>query len=233
MSAISTTHHKVVPLTKDTKPFINNVLLRIIGKKNSELKESFAVSAPIITDADIMSAVPALLPVIRNIVQDARQQLARSLILGGATVITTESISIHAATLYLTDESSGRLTTQVMQEWFAENYSIPAIEYVCEAVKFDVAALSEEQEKAVIQRTNVIRDAFAGFASPKYTPSIKVCNGLIKFCDFVSEQMDDRMLKLSEKIRTMRDKQIAEMNDALFDINIPTAAQSTVQTAPF
>jgi ribosome-interacting GTPase 1 len=232
MSIISATHHKVVPFTKESKAFESNVLLRIIAKGASRetLGESKCVSAPIITDAEIMQSVDKFMPVLRAAVHDARQQLARIEILAGKTELSTESISLQAAIKYLTDESSGRLTTQVMQEWFVENYAEAAISYVCEAVKFDAAALSAEQEKAVNQRVNVIRDCFAGFASPKYAPSIKVCNGILAFCKYVSDVADARMNALHDKVTALRDKQIAEMNEALFDM--PVLSAQSAKEAP-
>lgn len=212
MSVISQTHHKVVAFDKGSKAFMGNVLLRIIDKsregKASGLNGSKCVSVPMIQDAEIAASVSKLMPAIQDMIHDARQQIARGLILEGATEIATESINVDACAAWLTSESSGRITTQLMQEWFMENYAEIAMEFVCKQVKFHPEALTQDQEKAVMQKTNVIRDVFAGFASGKYKPALPVCKMIVGFGAFCSDQIDSRMKAILEKTEKIRDEQI-------------------------
>lgn len=220
MSFISSTHHKVCDFTKDSKAFQDNVLLRIISKgKESRLDSSKCVSVPEISTGEVTTKISALMPAIQAMIHDARQQIARGLIIEGATEISTDVVNLDAAINWLVDDSSGRVTTQVMQEWFTENYAEVAMEFVCKQIKFDTGNLTPEQEKLILQKTNVIRDVFAGFASGKYKPSLPVCKMIIGFGAFCADQVDSRLSAILKKTETIRDEQIKmlemDFNDVL------------------
>jgi hypothetical protein len=231
MSVISSSHHKVCEFdSKSSKAFEGNVLLKVIartregGKAEANMEKSKCVSAPIISQAEIIDAIPQIFPVIQDIVHSARQQICRALIIDGATEIMTEQIDMNAVVKYLSDTSSGRETTESMIAWFVEVYGDVAIEYVCKAIGFDMNSLSDEQLKQVGQRVNVINSAFAGFASPKYSPTIKTLNALDKFIKFCGGQIDGKMKNIHDKIVAKRDKIMNEINDCEFDFALADKA---------
>lgn len=217
MSHISATHHKVVTLEKGLKPFEQNTLLRCIskGKKSTDgLTESKAVSVPIINDAELIERSSELLPILRAEIHSIREGLARKLIVSGSTEITTESINLDACIVDMiaNGTSSGRMTTEKMQAWFTENYAESAMEFICKLVRFDMASLSEEQTKVVLNKANSLRDIFAQFASGKFQPAIPVCKMILGFGSFLSDNLDVRMSEILKKTEAAKQEQENELN---------------------
>jgi hypothetical protein len=218
-------NHIVSKLEKNSKALAaDQRLARVIAKKNKEgeyesenLNESKCVSIPRII-AVSESELKALSPHITAMLNDAQDQLIREYIINGASSINDEQISVSECIKYLDDSAKGgRITSEYMQKWFMETYAEPAAEFVVELAKFDGNSLTDAQLEVVEKKVNVIRDMFAGFASPKYSPDIPKCKAMIKFAQFLTEDnWDERMSGVIGKVQKIKSEKEAEMSlDAL------------------
>lgn len=213
-------NHVFSKLEKNSKALDGQRLSRVIAKKNKEgnyesehLKESKAISIPVIA-AIAENELKALMPHIVGMVANAQDEIIRELVLGGATSVNDEQISIGECIKYLDDSAKGnRVTSEFMAKWFGETYADPAMEFICNVVcKFNGDDLSQEQVNTIEKRTNVLRDMFAGFASGKYSPDIPKCKAILKFGEFIGkDNWDARMQAIQDKTAKIK----AEKEEAL------------------
>ncbi len=106
------------------------------------------------------------------------------------------------------------MSTEYLQQWFTDEYSTAAVQYIANAMSIDLNASGEVPEP-VKQKCNVLRDMFAGFSSNKYSPPIPKLKAMIRFADSVSD-LDGRMVAMITKCKVMLTKKEAELvEDAL------------------
>lgn len=221
-------NHVVSKLEKNSKALDKDQrLARVIAKKNKEgnyesehLQESKCVSIPQIQPEFSQSQLIAMQPHIVGMLANAQDEIIRELLVTkGITSVNDAEISVDECIKYLDDSAKGnRITTEYMQKWFEETYSDPAMEFICSIIcKFDPENLSEEQQKVLYVKTNVLRDMLTGFASPKYSPEIPKLKSIIKFGAFTTqENWDARMKNIQEKsARMLKEKEEALSMDAL------------------
>lgn len=225
MSIVSN-RHTIVPL-KGAKPMMGQELLRIVAKKdkdgnyNVNLTESMAVSVPKITQEEIASCIPALMPHILSILKDAREEIVREqIIMHGIREISSEAINVTACIEQL-ESGPVRMTSELMKEWFTESYGEIAMEWIAvKGFKFDPNALTTEQATRIEQSFNVLRDMFAGYAGAKYAPKMEILRSMNRFVQYLGDAIDVRMQVIAKKI-TARIQQLeneTSMNALGFDV---------------
>lgn len=216
--------HTLTQLKKDSKPFENQRLVRVIAKKdgegnyNANLTQSLCVSVPRVVDAQIAEAINQLMPHIGRMIEDAQDVIIRELRLEtGCNEVDDEDISIAKVIAYLDAEGTGsRLTKEYLEKWFVESYSDVAAEFICTMNKWDAETLGEEQTKVVVQKTKLLASMFSGFSSGKYAPDIPKCKAMIKFAEFAEPVADERLQAFAVKAAENLKKREEEMSsDAL------------------
>lgn len=214
MSVISNVH-TFVKLDKDAKPAMGQRLVRLIAKgtKNANLTESLAVSVPRVTQDQVADAIDRLLPHIVGLVQDTQDKIIREFrIEHGREGVPSEVFSVDECIAYLDATAAGdRVSTEYLQEWFADEYRQVALAYISNAMGIDYSPAGDVPV-AIEQKYNVLRDMFAGFSSPKYNPAIPKLKAMIRFSESVSE-LDSRMAAIIAKSRVMLAKKEAELAD--------------------
>jgi hypothetical protein len=214
MSVISDVH-SFVKLDKDSKPAMGQRLVRLIAKganKSPNLSESLAVSIPRITQNDVADVIDRLLPHVVGLVQDAQDKMIREIrIESGRDEIHQDQISMNECIAWLDATAAGdRVSSEYLTEWFAEEYREAAIGYIANAMQLDI--VNGEAPLVVVQKYNVLREMFAGWASPKYSPNIPKLKAMIKFAESVDE-LDGRMSGLLVKAKAMLVKKESEMTE--------------------
>lgn len=218
MSVISNVH-SFVKLDKDAKPAMGQRLVRIIAKganKHHNLSESLAVSIPRVTQDNVADCIDRLLPHVVGMVQDAQDKMIRELrIESGRDEIHDDQISMSEVIAFLDATAAGdRVSSEYLEQWFADEYRDVAIRYIADAIGADLNAAGEVPE-AVTQKYNVLASMFAGWSSNKYSPNIPKLKAMIRFSESVSE-CDSRMTAMIAKCRAMLVKKEAELaEDAL------------------
>lgn len=214
MSVISNVH-SFVKLDKDAKPAMGQRLVRLIAKgtKNANLTESLAVSVPRVTQDQVADAIDRLLPHIVGLVQDTQDKIIREFrIEHGREGVPEDVFSVDECIAYLDATAAGdRVSTEYLQEWFADEYRQVALAYISNAMGIDYSPAGDVPV-AIEQKYNVLRDMFAGFSSPKYSPAIPKLKAMIRFSESVSE-LDSRMAAIIAKSRVMLAKKEAELAD--------------------
>lgn len=224
MSNVSNSHN-VQKLEKNSKALSGQRMARVIAKKgktgeyeNPNLVESKFVSIPLITEFSA-EQLNALKPHIIGLVMNAQDAIIRErIITDGVSSIHNDEIGIDKCIAYLDDEAKGnRVTGAYLQQWFIDAYYESAAEFVCVNAKFDPNNLSQEQIGVIEKKVNVLRDMFAGFASPRYKPEIPQCKAMMKFGEFLSiDNQDARMANFVEKAAKVKKEREEEMSmDAL------------------
>lgn len=221
-------NHVVNKLEKNSKALAaDQRLIRVIAKKNKEgnyesanLTESKCISVPVISPEFSQSQLSALQVHIVGMLANAQDEIVRELIIEkGISSVNDAEIGIDECIKYLDDSAKGnRITTEYMQKWFMDTYYEPAVEFICKAVcKFDDADLSTEQVEVIEKKVSVLRDMFAGWASPKYSPEIPKCKAMIAFGSFVTpDNFDARMQSIQDKAAKVKKLKEEELtNDAL------------------
>lgn len=218
MSIVSTTTHDFVKLTKDAKPLTGQRLIRLIAKgenKHANLAESLAVSVPRVTQDEVADCIDRLLPHIVGMVQDAQDKIVREWrIEHGRNDLDGSVLSMDSVIEYLDATAAGdRMSTEYLQQWFMDEYSVAAMGYISNAMNIDYTP--DNIPEVLVQKTNILRDMFAGFSSPKYSPPIPKLKAMIRFAESVSE-LDGRMNGLLTKSKVMLQRKEAELaEDAL------------------
>lgn len=217
MSIISNVH-QFHPL-KEAKVLSGQRLARVIAKAqkdgsypSSNLTESLGVSIPLISDDEIANVIDQLLPHVRSMCENAQDGLIREFrVEHGRNEIPQEAIAIDKVIEYLESSSNGsRVTTEYLQQWFTEGYSEAATRFVR-------AAIDGAADEIVEKKVNLIRDMFAGFASPRFSPEIPKCKAMIRFSSYVGEENQcGRMQAFTKRAIEILKKKEEEMSaDAL------------------
>lgn len=213
MSVISNVH-SFVKLDKDAKPAMGQRLVRLIAKgtKNANLTESLAVSVPRVTQDQVADAIDRLLPHIVGLVQDTQDKIIREWrIEFGREAIPDGVFSVDECIAYLDATAAGdRVSSEYLQEWFADEYREVALGYISNAMSISYGP--DNIPEVLEQKYNILRDMFAGFSSPKYSPNIPKLKAMIKFSESVSE-LDGRMSAMITRARAMLQRKEAELAD--------------------
>jgi hypothetical protein len=219
--------HVVNKLEKNSKAIDGQRLIRVIAKKNKEgqyesahLQESKCISVPVINPEFTQAQLTAMMPHIVGMLANAQDEIVRELIVEkGISSVNDAEIGIDKCIQFLDDSAKGnRITTEYMQKWFMDTYSEPAMEFVCNVVcKFNAEELTVDQASVIEKKVNILRDLFAGFASPKYAPDIPKCKAMIAFGTYLTEEnWDARMVGVQAKvIKTKAEKEAELSMDAL------------------
>lgn len=218
MSIVSKTTHDFIALTKDAKPLMGQRLIRLIAKgenKHPNLSSSLAVSVPRVTQDEVADCIDRLLPHIVGMVQDAQDKIVREWrIEHGRDDLDGSILSMDSVIEFLDANAAGdRMSTEYLQQWFMEEYQDAALGYICNAMQLDMTP--DNVPEVAIQKCNILRDMFAGFSSPKYSPPIPKLKAMIAFAGSVSE-LDGRMAAMITKAKVMLQRKEAELaEDAL------------------
>lgn len=164
-----------------SKAFPNQRLIKVIYKSRGDkeaAKPNVCASVPLVPNEWITDNVSALLPYIRNLVENAQDAIARERYEAGAASIGHEEIDIASVIAYLDDDSkSGRMTGDDIRAWFASELQDAIM--VAMADKLGVGDTpSEDQTKRIEQAVNVYRDKFASLAGGKTSLSEQVIEKL-------------------------------------------------------
>lgn len=237
MSVISN-RHQIVPMDKKSKAMSGQRLVRIIAKAataplsdnwvkkengyySPHLCASMCVSVPHIEQNEVSDNIVALLPHVAAMLEDCQDSMIAELRKeSGAEGVNDEDISVARCIAYLESENRGnRVTSEYLQKWFEDTYSLQAAEFICAMCAFgdDMERLTPDQVQVVEVKSRVLRDMFAGFSSGKYSPDIPKCKAILKFGEFITtESMDSRMIGYVEKARKIKNEKEKELlSDAL------------------
>lgn len=220
MSIISSTH-QFNKLTKTSTPLSGQRLVRLIAKADRSgkyaspnLNESLCVSIPRIADEAIVEVIDKLIPHIIRMCEDAQDKIIREYrIESGRNEVMDTVIDMNAVLGYMAADAAGdRVTKEYLSEWFVSSYSSVASEWI---KAISGAQMSDE---LIEVKCNTLRDMFAGWASPKYSPNIPSLRAMLRFITYTVSQdcADSRMDTLHEKASKMLEKKEAELStDAL------------------
>lgn len=218
MSNISD-RHQFATLTKDSKPLAGQRLVRLIAKgenKSPNLMQSLCVSVPHVTQEAVVECIDRLLPHVVGMVKDAQDKIIREYrIQTGADTVGDHHISMDQVIEWLDANAAGdRVTTEYLQEWFKEGYEQLAHQYIAHILKVDGPNAAGEYPEIVVQKGNMLRELFSGWASPKYSPNIPKLKAMIAFGQSVPN--DGRMSGILVRAADMLAKKEAELeSDAL------------------
>ena len=218
MSIVSNTTHDFIKLDKDAKPMAGQRLIRLIAKgenKHPNLSESLCVSVPRVTQDEVADCIDRLLPHVVGMVQDAQDKIVREWrIEHGRDDLDGSVLSMDSVIEFLDANAAGdRMSTEYLQQWFMEEYRDAALGYICNAMSLDMTP--DNVPEVAMQKCNILRDMFAGFSSPKYSPPIPKLKAMIAFAGSVSE-LDGRMTAMLTKAKVMLQRKEAELaEDAL------------------
>lgn len=219
MSQFSTAHDVVKHISGESKAFTGQRLVRIIAKKDSQgnyaspyLTETKSVSIPVLSNLS-PEVISSFMPQIEEMLQGFQDSIIAELVKEGKTVILDSDISIDAMQKWLQSSAgSARVTKEVLQQWFIESYAEIALEYIATALRWDINNLSNEQEKILEQKTNILRDMFSGFSSGKYAPEDSKCKAMIKFVEFCGDNADNRIKSFAAKAQEIMQKRAEELS---------------------
>jgi hypothetical protein len=214
MSNVSTTHDVIPFVAGKTAPLSDQRLAKVGYKnttKNPAKYKNVAVSVPFVQDAAVTENLAALMPYIKNMVQDAQDKVIRSLYEsadGALTQVTDSDISVSACISFLEAEAAGdRLKKEDIANWFDRVCRDNV--YVLLAEKLGFQEPNEDQDKVINKHVGVYRDILSMLAGGKtiLTPvQIKSCQTVI------DASSDDTGIgeKLSARLRVMSQPKVTE-----------------------
>lgn len=220
MSIISNTH-QFNKLEKNSTALSGQRLVRLIAKANRDgkyasehLNESLCVSIPRISDESIVNVIDRLIPHIVRMCEDAQDKIIREYrIESGRNEVMESVFDIDAVVGFLAADAAGdRVTKEYLAEWFATSYAGVATEWI------KTISGGNMNDELIETKCSVLRDMFAGWASPKYSPNIPSLKAIIRFATYCvdSDCADSRMESIVNKAATMLDKKEKELStDAL------------------
>lgn len=220
MSIISSTH-QFNKLEKNSVAMAGQRLVRLIAKANREgkyasehLNESLCVSIPRISDEAIVKVIDKLIPHIVRMCEDAQDKIIREYrIESGRNEVQESVFDIDAVVGFLAADAAGdRVTKEYLAEWFSSSYASIATNWIKAISNGDIS------DELIETKCNVLRDMFAGWASPKYSPNIPSLKAIVRFATYTVDQdcADSRMESIAEKAAKMLEKKEAELSvDAL------------------
>ena len=221
MANIGNTHY-FMKLEKNSKASSGQRLARVIAKKDragnypAHLNESVCVSLPQLTFEMIAEHVAELAPYIVGLCTDAQDKILRNLIIeNGAQSVTDDDIGIPAVLAYLKENAtSERVTREYLCAWFDSEFSETCKTWVSERIAGTLGNGSDDVDPILIQqKTNVIRELFAGWSSGKYSPAIPHLKAMASFVEYCADHdaVDDRMISIGVRVSTMLEKKQQEL----------------------
>lgn len=214
--------HTFEILDKNTAPLHGQRLVRLIAKSargtnkptNEHLQQSLAVSVPPVTMDEVVAHIDKLVPHVIGMVQDAQDKIIREYrIESGNDSVNQSLIDINAVIEYLDSSATGeRVSKEYLQEWFVSEYEDIAKQWI------NTIAGGSLSDIVIEQKTNLMRDMIAGWASPKYSPNIPSLKAQIRFMNHCTsiDASDMRMTGFLNKASAMLEKKENELNmDAL------------------
>ncbi len=218
MSIIDTLNHSVVSYDpKSSKAFagqrLSKVSYKTVSDKESALygikRESKCVSLPVIEVAEVIGNVSALAPAICEYLQTVQDKIVREKVDAGAASISMNDVGIVGILEWLDSQNgeSGRLTKEVVGNWFSEN--IEESLAVLLAEKLGVSEIpTDEESKQIMAVVAGFKDKVSSLAGgktsyePKLAESLKKClnlapDGDILKCKFMNRL--DKMIAESKK----------------------------------
>lgn len=220
MSIISSTH-QFNKLEKNSTAMAGQRLVRLIAKANRDgkyasehLNESLCVSIPRISDEAIVNVIDRLIPHIVRMCEDAQDKIIREYrIESGRNEVQESVFDIDAVVGFLAADAAGdRVTKEYLAEWFSASYATVAVEWI---KAISGGAMNDE---LIETKCTVLRDMFAGWASPKYSPNIPSLKAIIRFATYTVSQdcADSRMESIIDRANKMLAKKEQELStDAL------------------
>lgn len=215
-------NHSFVALDKNTTALTGQRLVRLIAKSargtntpsNPNLPHSLAVSIPYVTMESVVAHIDKLIPHVIGMVQDTQDKIIREYrIETGKDDINQALIDVDAVIAWLDQSATGeRVSKEYLQDWFVSEYEDVTKQWI------NQIAGGELNEDIVQQKTNLMRDMLAGWASPKYSPNIPSLKAQIRFMSACvdNEVSDARMNGILDKAKSMLDKKEKELStDAL------------------
>lgn len=222
ITGLTPANHSFVALDKNTSALTGQRLVRLIAKSargtdkpsNPNLAHSLAVSIPYVTMDEVVNVIDKLIPHVIGMVQDTQDKIIREYrIESGNETINQSIIDVNAVIAYLDASATGeRVSKEYLQDWFTSEYEDITKQWI------NQIAGGELNEDIVTQKTNLMRDMIAGWASPKYSPNIPSLRAQIRFMSACvdNEVSDVRMNGILDKAKTMLDKKEKELStDAL------------------
>lgn len=222
ITGLTPANHAFVELNKNTEALTGQRLVRLIAKSargtdkpsNPNLAHSLAVSIPYVTMDEVVTVIDKLIPHVIGLVQDTQDKIIREYRLeSGADTVNQSLIDVDAVIAFLDASATGeRVSKEYLQDWFNSEYTDVAKAWI------NRVAGGELSEIVVEQKTNLMRDMIAGWASPKYSPNIPSLKAQIRFMsDCVQgECADVRMTGYLKKAQDMLVKKEQELSvDAL------------------
>jgi hypothetical protein len=212
MSVISNRHTVVPFVAGKTQAFENQRLAKVGYKTTKKSKAKYpniAVSVPKIQDSDIVENVDSLIPYIRPFLELAQNGIIRSLYESADGVlkeIGDDDISVSACIQYLEAESTGgRLTKEMIAEWFDENLSDNLFVTVAEKLKFDTDNGPNEEQTAVINKhVKVYKEVLSMLAGgktllqPAQIKGCKVALGLDTTDSEIGKKLMNRLVSMEK-----------------------------------
>lgn len=222
ITGITPANHSFVTLDKNTSALTGQRLVRLIAKSargtdkpsNPNLTQSLAVSIPYVSMDEVVNVIDKLIPHVIGMVQDTQDKIIREYrIESGNETINQSLIDVNAVIAYLDASATGeRVSKEYLQDWFTSEYEDITKQWINQIAGGSLSDI------VIDQKTNLMRDMIAGWASPKYSPNIPSLKAQIRFMnDCVSNEVSDaRMNGILDKAKNMLDKKEKELStDAL------------------
>jgi hypothetical protein len=182
--------HKIESFTANvSKPFTGQTLILARGNSKSGTK-SVCVSAPIISDIEILERIRDFLPTVKKHIAETRSEILAEN--RDKSHISTEALSLES----IISRQNLEFSAEFFTRWFSDKRDEFTV-FACMVFKWDVENLSEEQNKKIdiwrAQFQDVLIKAYGG-KSP-YLPE-KARNQIKKFLTFDEESFIDPASKL-------------------------------------
>lgn len=218
ITGLTPANHAFVELDKNTTALTGQRLVRLIAKSargtdkpsNPNLPHSLAVSIPYVSMDEVVNVIDKLIPHVIGMVQDTQDKIIREYrIESGNETINQSIIDVNAVIAWLDASATGeRVSKEYLQDWFNSEYTDVAKAWI------NRVAGGELSEIVIEQKTNLMRDMIAGWASPKYSPNIPSLKAQIRFMsDCVSNECADvRMTGMMKKAQDMLTKKEQELS---------------------
>lgn len=207
MSTLSNTHTVQSYVVGKTKPLDGQRLSKVtykVDKVTGIKPESKCVSIPVLAWSDVEPKLDALKGAILGMVMKEQDSIVRGLVEAGKDSIQQDSISMDAVVTYML-ESSGRLTGEVIREWFGD--SIKDSLLLAFASKLGIAedqAPTAEQESKLNKILKGYEDSFAKLASGAASFNDIQRENMLKALQFADE--DDLLAsKFTERLSKKSD----------------------------
>lgn len=213
MSVISSTH-SVQPYVASgagkTVPLTGQRLAKVTYKVNKETgikPDSKAVSIPVISWNEVQPHINTLSAGILAAVHTAQDKMIREQIEAGKTEISGESIKLDAVIEYMIAESNGRITGEVIRDWFSDTLKEPLmLAFASKLGIADNASPTAAQEKKLEQVLKGYEDSFAKLASGAATFNELQKTNMLKALDLV----DGEDMLASRFVQRLTNKPVKE-----------------------